>query len=121
MLMKSANRDSPTSLRVTLPRPLHLPLASLRLSRAASEALLPPPPTVNLLVLCGVVLLCVSTLDIGKLLLQRFALADVHGVQDLQSRQTEILFETMKAVEKMLSYPTPRIGEHSEVQLLRLP
>lgn len=65
------------------------------------------------LLFCGIVPRGVSTAEVGKALLKRFTLADVHGVQDFQSGQTEILFKHMKAVEKTLSESTLRIGEHT--------
>lgn len=72
------------------------------------------------LLFCGIVPRGVSTAEVGKALLKRFTLADVHGVQDFQSGQTEILFKHMKAVEKTLSESTLRIGEHTvKVQLPR--
>lgn len=72
-----------------------------------------PAKAARPLVFYAVVPRGVSTAEVGKALLKRFTLHDVHGVQDFQSGRTEVLFKHMKAVERMLSEPTLRVGEHS--------
>lgn len=72
-----------------------------------------PTTAARPLVFYSVVPRGVSTADVGKALLKRFTLADVHGVQDFQAGRTEILFKHMRAVEGMLADPTLRVGDHS--------
>lgn len=71
-----------------------------------------PATAVRPLVFYGVVPRGVSTAEIGKALLKRFTLAELHGVQDFQGGRTEILFKTRAAVDKMLSDPNISVGEH---------
>lgn len=71
-----------------------------------------PAKAARPLVFCGVVPRGVTTAELGKALVKRFTLAELHGVQDFQAGRTEIMFKTMKAVEKMLADPTIVVGEH---------
>ncbi|KAH9372484.1 hypothetical protein HPB48_022414 [Haemaphysalis longicornis] len=72
------------------------------------------------LVFCGVVPRGVSTTEVGKALLQRFTLMELHGVQDFLGRRTEILFKTQAAVEKMLANPRLTVGEHKLQKAVRV-
>ncbi|KAH9378323.1 hypothetical protein HPB48_018876 [Haemaphysalis longicornis] len=53
-----------------------------------------------------------TTAEVGRALLQRFTLAELHGVQDFLGGRTEILFKTRAAVQKMLVDPSLTVGEH---------